>query len=316
MIWGTYTIEWAKCTCIKSINGVLMKYLICEKCGGYYELQEGESADDFQSCECGGNLIQADTLPQGLSKKSKEIICDKCGTENVVGALFCKKCGVELLKKTEIPKNSEPVKKTGLYIIIGVICLICLSIVGLQIYNWYEWATFSNFTVENPDPTKWIEYRDDGGAYDFYVDVSEGSPAISAFSLEDYVARMGNDYPPDISIYVSSLGSGNLQDVVFDEREGVLGLVDVNKAKIFKDEETSWMNRDAYEFTYITTDPLGDSFSYDRYIFIEDNGGIYQFNLHIGQIKNQTQFNKFRNAMNPDFESVVKSFKRNNVPTT
>ena len=31
-------------------------YLICEKCNGYYELQEGESLEDFEACECGGNL--------------------------------------------------------------------------------------------------------------------------------------------------------------------------------------------------------------------------------------------------------------------
>ena len=31
-------------------------YLICEKCNGYYELQKGESPEDFESCECGGNL--------------------------------------------------------------------------------------------------------------------------------------------------------------------------------------------------------------------------------------------------------------------
>ena len=31
-------------------------YLICEKCNGYYELQEGESLEDFESCECGGTL--------------------------------------------------------------------------------------------------------------------------------------------------------------------------------------------------------------------------------------------------------------------
>jgi hypothetical protein len=31
-------------------------YLIYEKCNGYYELQEGESPEDFESCECGGNL--------------------------------------------------------------------------------------------------------------------------------------------------------------------------------------------------------------------------------------------------------------------
>ena len=33
-----------------------MSYLICEKCGGYYELQEGESIEDFDSCQCGGKL--------------------------------------------------------------------------------------------------------------------------------------------------------------------------------------------------------------------------------------------------------------------
>ncbi|NMC58653.1 MAG: NERD domain-containing protein, partial [Candidatus Methanofastidiosa archaeon] len=34
-----------------------MRYLICDTCRGYYELKEGESAEDFSSkCECGGNL--------------------------------------------------------------------------------------------------------------------------------------------------------------------------------------------------------------------------------------------------------------------
>lgn len=31
-------------------------YLVCTHCRGYYELQEGESPDDFVSCECGGPL--------------------------------------------------------------------------------------------------------------------------------------------------------------------------------------------------------------------------------------------------------------------
>ena len=31
-------------------------YLICNKCNGYYQLQEGESLKDFESCECGGTL--------------------------------------------------------------------------------------------------------------------------------------------------------------------------------------------------------------------------------------------------------------------
>ncbi len=38
-------------------------YLICEKCGGYYELQPGESPDDFaDDCECGGKLKHSKKL--------------------------------------------------------------------------------------------------------------------------------------------------------------------------------------------------------------------------------------------------------------
>jgi len=39
-----------------------MGYVVCYNCGGYYELQEGESADDFEACECGGNLKFCDSL--------------------------------------------------------------------------------------------------------------------------------------------------------------------------------------------------------------------------------------------------------------
>lgn len=31
-------------------------YLVCNKCQGYYQLQEGESPADFDLCECGGSL--------------------------------------------------------------------------------------------------------------------------------------------------------------------------------------------------------------------------------------------------------------------
>jgi hypothetical protein len=39
-----------------------MRYLICDNCGGYYELQENESPDYFESCECGGNLKEVENL--------------------------------------------------------------------------------------------------------------------------------------------------------------------------------------------------------------------------------------------------------------
>lgn len=39
-----------------------MPYLVCEKCGGYYELQEGESSTDFDRCQCGGKLKYCKTM--------------------------------------------------------------------------------------------------------------------------------------------------------------------------------------------------------------------------------------------------------------
>lgn len=42
-----------------------MPYLICKKCGGYYQLQEGESPDDFYGkCNCGGDLEYVESLEE------------------------------------------------------------------------------------------------------------------------------------------------------------------------------------------------------------------------------------------------------------
>jgi hypothetical protein len=40
-----------------------MSYLVCDKCGGHYELQPGESPEDFDlSCECGGKLENKESI--------------------------------------------------------------------------------------------------------------------------------------------------------------------------------------------------------------------------------------------------------------
>ena len=49
-----------------------MGYLICDKCGGYYELQPGEKPEDFSNeCECGGELIYSDNLD--INGENKDI---------------------------------------------------------------------------------------------------------------------------------------------------------------------------------------------------------------------------------------------------
>jgi hypothetical protein len=40
------------------------EFLVCKKCRSYYELQPGESPDDFvDKCECGGNIYTSTSKP-------------------------------------------------------------------------------------------------------------------------------------------------------------------------------------------------------------------------------------------------------------
>ena len=43
-----------------------MGYLVCKDCGYYYELQPGETANDFDRCQCGGKLIYRKYLNSGI----------------------------------------------------------------------------------------------------------------------------------------------------------------------------------------------------------------------------------------------------------
>jgi len=49
-----------------------MSYLICQKCGGYYQLEEDESPEDFDKCQCGGRLIYTEYLDlKSIPKRKK-----------------------------------------------------------------------------------------------------------------------------------------------------------------------------------------------------------------------------------------------------
>lgn len=48
-----------------------MSYLICKKCNGYYELQDGESLEDFDRCSCGGKLYLAENIDDQPQKDKK-----------------------------------------------------------------------------------------------------------------------------------------------------------------------------------------------------------------------------------------------------
>lgn len=108
-----------------------MGYLVCNKCGGTYELQEGESADDFDKCECGGKLNYKESIVSTpVSPKEKNIInCPKCGHENLNNVKFCGSCGENLIKEKT---NFKSLFKTLNFdiILIGSLLTILLLILS------------------------------------------------------------------------------------------------------------------------------------------------------------------------------------------
>lgn len=54
-------------------------YLVCTQCKGYYELQENESPEDFDKCECGGSLkyYKPQTPREDNLKSTKQDVSNK-----------------------------------------------------------------------------------------------------------------------------------------------------------------------------------------------------------------------------------------------
>lgn len=69
-----------------------MAYVVCEKCRGYYELQERESFEDFRSCQCGGKLKHVESIENIDELDITKNICSQCGKEIFNGSKLCERC--------------------------------------------------------------------------------------------------------------------------------------------------------------------------------------------------------------------------------
>lgn len=91
-----------------------MGYLKCDKCDGYYKLQEGESPEDFVSCECGGKLRSVtDSLTKNHEIVNNQInFCPNCGNKIKLSSDFCKNCGKQI-KQANINQNEKICSNCG-----------------------------------------------------------------------------------------------------------------------------------------------------------------------------------------------------------
>jgi hypothetical protein len=83
-----------------------MGYLVCDKCQRYYELQPGESPEDFKTeCECGGKFRYVKTLEgteDDFNESKNTIACPYCGAENPEDKKLCQSCK-RVLKPSKTP---------------------------------------------------------------------------------------------------------------------------------------------------------------------------------------------------------------------
>lgn len=76
-----------------------MRYIVCDDCGGYYKLEEGESLEDFDECQCGGTIRYATSFKDIVKNRdAPTILCIHCGASNQETNTECVNCGEKLRK--------------------------------------------------------------------------------------------------------------------------------------------------------------------------------------------------------------------------
>ncbi len=113
-----------------------MRYLLCDSCNGYYELEDDESPDDFDNCQCGGNLKYIENNNH-FSNSRMPVRCSNCAHVNISGVKSCSQCGTSLDKVRKVCMGSANYKREQLekeiksegksMIFVGVIQIISLG---------------------------------------------------------------------------------------------------------------------------------------------------------------------------------------------
>ncbi len=105
-----------------------MSYLICDKCGGYYELKPGESPENFtDKCECGGKLGR---IRVNSTQPTNLIDCPDCGHKVSKKAKNCPNCGRHL--------TLEDKGKTNWFKVFGWFILLIIILYLFYVFIYYQ----------------------------------------------------------------------------------------------------------------------------------------------------------------------------------
>lgn len=187
-----------------TVEAVKMGYLICKKCGGYYELQQGESPDDpqnlrfwdqenkvfysFDECECGGELEYVENLNDAFEEPNHQKIgvCSRCGAENDNTSAFCLECG-SMLRHTKFANKNSTWKRqsTGvkLLIILGIVALSYFLIfpIALTSYIFYQEGLSDNLQTNGLSNAKQVALNE---VNSYFIGALAGDPVAKDIRSE------------------------------------------------------------------------------------------------------------------------------------
>ncbi|MEG3225214.1 MAG: hypothetical protein BME94_06795 [Methanobacteriales archaeon Met13] len=120
-----------------------MGYLRCENCGDYYELNEGESVEDFEACQCGGKLV----FTEVIEEKEDTDVVDRGSSHD------SPKQSLEFDEKSPATESSlDPAPKTTFWTLSNVgLLMMVIGFIGLIFAFFFPFLFLWNVPTDNPD---------------------------------------------------------------------------------------------------------------------------------------------------------------------
>lgn len=170
-----------------------MGYLVCRKCGGYYELQEGESPEDFEKCECGGVIEyfeSLDTEPETQESEEYSESSEDSTQDNI-----------SLLAKAKDFLNSSSGKK-----IIPLILVVILVLLAAFLLSGYIFAAhYENNSISFDYPKDWNITQVNFVPLSYYL----GTETSSTSDSDVYTSQPRNTSYSSTTTPTNSNGSAN-----------------------------------------------------------------------------------------------------------